>query len=192
LSRVMIGGWGTASPGSNGIHVLRSHRLRYRVRPNRRRAREIRPGEVTGVQAVGAVAHGCGKASTGRTIPRGKEGNLAARLRLRRNDGKLNADGPGLALDRQAEDRRVMTRPDPDTASLAAAGRLLDSLARRAAVGEAVGILRGWRGRDATQALRDLAGSTGACGIGVEAARVAALVDARADGTADPDYGGWT
>lgn len=85
-----------------------------------------------------------------------------------------------------------MTRPDPDTASLAAAGRLLDSLAGRAAVGEAVGILQGWRGCDAAQALRDLAGSTGAAGLGVEAARVAALVDARADGTADPDYGGWT
>src|SRR4051812_7055153 len=86
----------------------------------------------------------------------------------------------------------VMTRPDPETAALAAARRFLDSLAGRAAVGEAVGVLQGWRGCDAAQALRDLAGSTGAAGLGVEAARVAALVDARADGTADPDYGGWT
>jgi hypothetical protein len=80
-----------------------------------------------------------------------------------------------------------MTRPDPDADALAAAGRrLLDSLAARAAVDEAVGVLQGWQGCDAAQARDDLTEDTGA-----EAARVAAAVDARADGTADPDYGGW-
>jgi hypothetical protein len=81
-----------------------------------------------------------------------------------------------------------MTRPDPDADSLAVAGRLLDSLAGRVAVDEAVGILRGWQGCDAAQARHDL---TGGAGLGAEAARVAAAVDARADGTADPDYGDW-
>ncbi|MEU4674831.1 hypothetical protein AB0F91_44565 [Amycolatopsis sp. NPDC023774] len=85
-----------------------------------------------------------------------------------------------------------MTRPDPDAESLAAAGRLLlDSLARRAAVGEAVGIMQCWQGCDAAQARHDLTGGTDVAGLGAEAARVAALVNARADGTADPDYGGW-
>jgi hypothetical protein len=85
-----------------------------------------------------------------------------------------------------------MTPPDPGADSLAAAGRrLLDSLAGRAAVNEAVGVLRGWQGCDAAQARDDLTGDTGAAGLGAGAARVAAAVDARADGTADPDYGGW-
>jgi hypothetical protein len=84
-----------------------------------------------------------------------------------------------------------MTRPDPDADSLAAAGRLLDSLTGRAAVDEAVGVLRGWQGCDAARARDELTEDTGAAGLGAEAARVAAAVDARADGTADPDYGGW-
>ncbi|MEV7094966.1 hypothetical protein AB0M80_19225 [Amycolatopsis sp. NPDC051045] len=80
-----------------------------------------------------------------------------------------------------------MTPPDPDADSPAAAGRLLlDSLAARVAVDEAVGILQGWQGCDAAQARHDL---TGGAGLGAEAARVAAVVDARADGTADPDFG---
>jgi hypothetical protein len=82
-----------------------------------------------------------------------------------------------------------MTRPDPDADPPAAAGRfLLDSLAGRVAVDEAVGILRAWQGCDAAQALDDLAGGVG---LGAEAARVAAVIDARADGMADPDYGDW-
>ncbi|ADJ48273.1 hypothetical protein AMES_6448 [Amycolatopsis mediterranei S699] len=86
-----------------------------------------------------------------------------------------------------------MTRPDPDTGSLAAAGRrLLDSLARRVAVDEAVGVLQGWQGCDAAQARGELTEDAGDVGLGAEAARVAAAVDAQADGTADPDYGGWT
>jgi hypothetical protein len=85
-----------------------------------------------------------------------------------------------------------MTRPDPDADSLAAAGRrLLDSLARRTAVGEAVGVLRSWQGCDAAQARDELTEDTGDAGLDAEAARVAAAVDDRADGTADPDYGGW-
>jgi hypothetical protein len=86
-----------------------------------------------------------------------------------------------------------MTRPDPDADSHASAGRrLLDSLAVRAAVNEAVGVLQGWQGCDAAQARDELTGGTGVSGLGAEAARVAAAVDAQADGTADPDYGGWT
>ncbi|MEV6828238.1 hypothetical protein [Amycolatopsis sp. NPDC051102] len=85
-----------------------------------------------------------------------------------------------------------MTRPDPDAGSLPAAGRrLLDSLARRAAVDEAIGVLQGWQGCDAAQARDELTEDTGEAGLAAEAARVAAAVDARADGTADPDYGGW-
>jgi hypothetical protein len=81
-----------------------------------------------------------------------------------------------------------MTRPDPHADPLTAAARLLrERLAGRVAVDEAVGILQGWQGCDAAQARNDL---TGGAGLDAEAARVASVVDARADGTADPDFEG--
>ncbi len=85
-----------------------------------------------------------------------------------------------------------MTSPTPDPESLAAADRLLQALVSRTAVNEAVGILQGWQGCDAAQALDDLTCDAGPAGRDAEATRIAAIVNAQADGTADPDYGGWS
>lgn len=78
---------------------------------------------------------------------------------------------------------------DPDPESLEIAARVVQALAARAAVNEAVGVLQGWQGCDSAQALDGLSGGAGR---EAEASRIAAIVDAQADGTADPDYGGWT
>ncbi|MEU3627851.1 hypothetical protein BS329_09135 [Amycolatopsis coloradensis] len=82
-----------------------------------------------------------------------------------------------------------MTTSEPD--SFANAAWVVRALERRVAVNEAVGVLRGWQDCDAGQALADLTGDTGPAGRDAEAARIAAVVNAQADGTADPDYGGW-
>ncbi|MBB1158352.1 MULTISPECIES: ANTAR domain-containing protein [Amycolatopsis] len=80
----------------------------------------------------------------------------------------------------------------PDDAENAAAARMLRaSVAARATIDEAVGILQGRHGLDAEQAFRALAGGAGVQGTGAEAARVAAVADAAAEGGADPDYGDW-
>lgn len=83
-----------------------------------------------------------------------------------------------------------MFPPDPNGAANTDAARLLlASLASRTVIGEAVGIVQGWRGCDAAEGLRFLSGDAG--GPGAEAARVAAVSDSAAEGRADPDYGGW-
>ncbi|WP_370937748.1 hypothetical protein [Amycolatopsis sp. cg13] len=77
-----------------------------------------------------------------------------------------------------------------DEAACTAAARLLSaSIAKRAAIGEAVGIVQSTRGCDAAEALRVLSGGSG--GDSAEAARVVAAADASAESPADPDYGGW-
>nr|WP_042187585.1 hypothetical protein [Kibdelosporangium sp. MJ126-NF4]CEL18204.1 hypothetical protein [Kibdelosporangium sp. MJ126-NF4]CTQ90565.1 hypothetical protein [Kibdelosporangium sp. MJ126-NF4] len=72
---------------------------------------------------------------------------------------------------------------------LALAGRITHALTQRAAMAEAVGIMRCWQSCDAVQARRDLVDNGG--GVDrqdAEAARVTALVDALADRRADPDW----
>ncbi|MDT7805511.1 MAG: hypothetical protein QOI78_8944 [Actinomycetota bacterium] len=71
----------------------------------------------------------------------------------------------------------------------AAARRLLERLRARAAVNEAVGVLRSW-GACGTQQARDDLCRPGAASQHAEARRVIAAADAAADGRADPD-GGW-
>jgi hypothetical protein len=78
---------------------------------------------------------------------------------------------------------------DHDAWQLAMAGRIAHVVARRAAMAEAVGIMRCWQGCDAAQARHDLIDNGGgAAGQDAEAARVTALVDAMADRRADPDW----
>lgn len=84
-----------------------------------------------------------------------------------------------------------MTSAQPDPEALATAVRLVDALEGPAAVNEAIGILRGWQGCDAAQALDNLTGGAGPAERDAEAARIVAVVNAQADGTADPDYGDW-
>ncbi|MFI9454799.1 hypothetical protein [Amycolatopsis sp. NPDC052450] len=84
-----------------------------------------------------------------------------------------------------------MTSPKPDPELLETAARLVQALEGRAAVNEAVGVLQGWQGCDTAHALDELTDGTGPAGRDAEAVRIAAIVDAQADGTADPDYEGW-
>lgn len=71
---------------------------------------------------------------------------------------------------------------------IAMAGRIADALAQRAAMSEAVGIMRSWQGCGSAQARQDIADNSGADGQNAEAARVVAIVDAQADGRTDPDW----
>jgi hypothetical protein len=71
---------------------------------------------------------------------------------------------------------------------LAMAGRIAHAMADRAAMSEAVGIMRSWHRCDTAQARQNLADNSGADGQDAEAARVAAIVDAQADGRTDPDW----
>lgn len=87
-----------------------------------------------------------------------------------------------------------MTSPDPDTAQVATAHRVLNAVIGRGTVGEAVGIVRSWQRCDAAQALDELTGAnpgTGDAGVRVEAARVSAVVDSEAGTDTDRDYGDW-
>jgi hypothetical protein len=81
-----------------------------------------------------------------------------------------------------------MTLPHHDAEQLAVAGRLAHAVARRAMVAEAVGVMRCWQGCDTAQARRILADNAGSGGQEAEAIRVATIVDALADGRADPDW----
>jgi hypothetical protein len=71
-----------------------------------------------------------------------------------------------------------------------AARRLLERTAQRAALNEAVGILQAWQACGRQQARDDLDHAHGLAGQDAEARRVIAVVDAAADGRADPD-GDW-
>jgi hypothetical protein len=64
---------------------------------------------------------------------------------------------------------------------------LLARLRQRAAVSEAVGILQVWHACGQQQARADLYAEFRASGPSGEAARIIAVVDAAADGRADPD-----
>jgi hypothetical protein len=65
--------------------------------------------------------------------------------------------------------------------------RLLEQLRAHGAVDEAVGILQARRACSRRQAREDLGLRRGAAGMGAEARRMIAVVDASADGQADPD-----
>jgi hypothetical protein len=71
---------------------------------------------------------------------------------------------------------------------IAVARRLSHALARQTAFDEAVGIVSCWQGCGPVQARRNLVGHDGAAEQDAEVDRLAALVDARADGRADPDW----
>jgi hypothetical protein len=89
------------------------------------------------------------------------------------------------------EDCGYMTSPDRDAEQLAVAGRLVHAVVRRATVAEAVGVMRCWQRCDTTQARRTLTENVGCEGQEAEAVRMAAIIDALADGRTDPewDYG---
>jgi hypothetical protein len=65
--------------------------------------------------------------------------------------------------------------------------RVLDRVRRRTVLGEGMGILRAWRGCDSQQARTQLHDGHGELGQDREARRMIAVVDAAAEGTADPD-----
>jgi hypothetical protein len=67
------------------------------------------------------------------------------------------------------------------------AGRLLGDVHRRASLGEAIGILQVWRDCGRQQARDDLHTDHGTSGQDNEATRVIAVVNATAQGRADPD-----
>ncbi|MFJ8965999.1 hypothetical protein ACIRG5_42075 [Lentzea sp. NPDC102401] len=75
-----------------------------------------------------------------------------------------------------------MTSPD-DTA---AAQRLVDAIARRAALHEAMGVVQAWGGDDV---LERLGAQRSSAECEAEVARVNAVVDAAAEQRADPDWG---
>jgi hypothetical protein len=81
-----------------------------------------------------------------------------------------------------------MPPQDEHAERLAVAARLTDALARRTALDEAVGILSCWQRCDSGQARRNMTERGYVDGQDAEVARMAAAVDARADGRADPDY----
>ena len=64
---------------------------------------------------------------------------------------------------------------------------LLDRMRRRATLSEGVGILQVWRLCRQQQARDELYAEHGGAGQGAEACRMIAVVDATADGRADPE-----
>jgi hypothetical protein len=71
---------------------------------------------------------------------------------------------------------------------IALAARIVAAVSRRAELEEAVGVFRCWHMCDSGQARQDLVDDGGTAGRDAEAARVVALVDAQAEGRADPDW----
>ncbi|HWM06431.1 MAG TPA: hypothetical protein VNP92_29165 [Actinophytocola sp.] len=67
------------------------------------------------------------------------------------------------------------------------ARELVERLRLRATLSEGVGILRTWRRCEQQQARDDLYAEHGGAGQDAEARRVIAVVDAAADGQADPE-----
>jgi len=70
----------------------------------------------------------------------------------------------------------------------ALASRMVAAVSRRADLEEAVGVFRCWHVCGAAQARQDLVDGGGMAGQDAEAARVVAIVDAQAEGRADPDW----
>jgi hypothetical protein len=81
-----------------------------------------------------------------------------------------------------------MTPAGHDQDRTALAERMVAAVSRRAELDEAVGVFRCWHVCDAVQARRDLVDDGGTAGQDAEAARVVALVNAQAEGRADPDW----
>ncbi|KOX28193.1 hypothetical protein ADK67_12245 [Saccharothrix sp. NRRL B-16348] len=75
-------------------------------------------------------------------------------------------------------------------AHVATARRIAGSVARRAALHEAIGAVRGWDGGTVGQAGERFGACDGDVQRDAEVARVAAEVEATADRRADPDWGG--
>ena len=68
-----------------------------------------------------------------------------------------------------------------------AARSLVERVRRRAELNEAIGILQAWSGCGEQQARSDMHAHHGISGQHVEASRMIAVVNADADGRADPD-----
>ncbi len=81
-----------------------------------------------------------------------------------------------------------MTATGHDKDRTALAARMVTALSRRTALEEAVGVVRCWHDCGTAQARRDLVDQDGVAGQDAQAARVVAIVDADADGRADPDW----
>lgn len=96
----------------------------------------------------------------------------------------------GLVFTARVEDGERMTTRGGPHGQEQAARRLLERTRQRAARNEAVGILQAWQACGRQQARDDLDDAHGLAGPDAEARRVIAVVDAAADGRADPD-GDW-
>lgn len=81
-----------------------------------------------------------------------------------------------------------MTAEPSSTDRVASARRITEAVVRRAAVNEGVGVLQCWSGGDSRQARQELYDRHGVGGPEAEAVRVAAVVDADANGRADPEW----
>ncbi|HEV2087694.1 MAG TPA: hypothetical protein VGR21_05230 [Cryptosporangiaceae bacterium] len=81
-----------------------------------------------------------------------------------------------------------MTSDREPAARLKLARHLVAAVHGRAALDEAVGVLRYWGDCGAQQARQQLYAGHGARGRQIEAARVAAVVDAAADRRGDPEW----
>lgn len=75
----------------------------------------------------------------------------------------------------------------PEQRREAAARSLVERVLRQAELNEAVGILQVWRGCGEQQARDDMHTDHGAAGQQAEASRMIAVVNADANGRADPD-----
>lgn len=91
-------------------------------------------------------------------------------------------------------------RPPSDEAQTVQARRVLEALAQRTTLDEAIGVLRCWWQCSATQARSELearydrrSGDApgGSPDMTAEVTRVVAVVNAAADRCADPDLDGW-
>jgi chorismate mutase len=91
-----------------------------------------------------------------------------------------------VAIHPVEEEGEGMTSPSRGSGDTAAAQRLVDAIARRAALHEAVGIMRAWGGDDVLERLCDQHSDAER---EAEIARVSAVVDAAAEQRADPDWG---
>lgn len=81
-----------------------------------------------------------------------------------------------------------MTSPGRGSGDAAAAQRILDAIRRRAALHEAVGVVLVWGGDNRSDVLERLCDRRSEADREAEVARVNAVVDAAAEGRADPDW----
>lgn len=81
-----------------------------------------------------------------------------------------------------------MTSPERLAELAAVARRLLDDVDRRAALDEGIGVLVAQEQSNGQTARRHLLDTHGLLGQDAEAARLVAIVNATAEGRADPDW----